>query len=185
MFANHPHGTIVEDFQFSAKLPDSVKNLSYVLNSNADVSEEDIAPYLNFMYNGKNVDAVNRILAQYNTQHVQAVKELRDAKDKFGRSPDVPTIQAELNRALKKYIQYPTDDIKNTNLLTAPIFPFTVDFTISGINGFRYGDVLTFDGLPRKYRVNTVFSVISINHTVSNQGEWKTKITCIQRPSIE
>jgi hypothetical protein len=185
MFANHPHGTIVEDFQFSAKLPDSVKNLSYVLNSNADVSEEDIAPYLNFMYNGKNVDAVNRILAQYNGQHVQAVKELRDAKSKFGRSPDVPTIQAELNRALKKYIQYPTDDIKNTNLLTAPIFPFTVDFTIGGINGFRYGDVLTFDGLPRKYRVNTVFSVISINHTVSNQGEWKTKITCIQRPSIE
>jgi hypothetical protein len=185
MFANHPHGTIVEDFQFSAKLPDSVKNLSYVLNSNANVSEEDIAPYMNFMYNGKNKDAVNRILAQYNRQHVQAANELNDAKIKFGQSPDVPTIQAELNRALKKYIQYPTDDIKNTNLLTAPIFPFTVDFTIGGINGFRYGDVLTFDGLPRKYRVNTVFSVISINHTVSNQGEWKTKITCIQRPSIE
>ena len=185
MFANHPHGTIVEDFQFSAKLPDSVKNLSYVLNSNADVSEEDIAPYMNFMYNGKNVDAVNRILAQYNRQHVQAATELYDAKIKFGQSPDVATIQAELNRALKKYIQYPTDNIKNANLLTAPIFPFTVDFTIGGINGFRYGDVLTFDGLPKKYRVNTVFSVISINHTVSNQGEWKTKITCIQRPSIE
>jgi hypothetical protein len=185
MFANHPNGTIVEDFQFSAKLPDSVKNLSYVLNSNANVSEEDIAPYMNFMYNGKNKDAVNRILAQYNRQHVQAANELNDAKIKFGQSPDVPTIQAELNRALKKYIQYPTDDIKNANLLTAPIFPFTVDFTIGGINGFRYGDVLTFDGLPRKYRVNTVFSVISINHTVSNQGEWKTKITCIQRPSIE
>jgi hypothetical protein len=185
MFANHPNGTIVEDFQFSAKLPDSVKNLSYVLNSNANVSEEDIAPYMNFMYNGKNKDAVNRILAQYNRQHVQAAKELNDAKIKFGQSPSVTTIQAELNRALKKYIQYPTDDIKNANLLTAPIFPFTVDFTIGGINGFRYGDVLTFDGLPRKYRVNTVFSVISINHTVSNQGEWKTKITCIQRPSIE
>jgi len=185
MFANHPHGTIVEDFQFSAKLPDSVKTLSYVLNSNADVSEQDIAPYLNFMYNGKNVDAVNRILAQYNRQHVQAAKELNDAKIKFGQSPSVTTIQAELNRALKKYIQYPTDDIKNTNLLTAPIFPFTVDFTISGINGFRYGDVLTFDGLPKKYRVNTVFSVISVEHTVTNQGEWKTKITCIQRPSIE
>jgi hypothetical protein len=185
MFANHPYGTIVHDFQFDAKLPESAKNLSYVLNSSSDVSEEDIAPYLNFMYNGKNVDAVNRILAQYNQQHVRAAKELSDAKTKFGQSPDVPSVQAELIKALKKYVQYPTDDIKNTNLLTAPIFPFTVNFTIDGINGFRYGDVLTFDALPTKYRVNTVFSIISINHTVSNQGEWKTQITCIQRPSIE
>ena len=185
MFANHEYGTIVHDFSFESKLPDSVKNLSYVLNSSSDVSEEDIAPYLNFMYNGKNVDAVNRILAQYNRQHVRASKELLDAKTKFGQSPDVPSVQAELNKALKKYIQYPTDDIKNTNLLTAPLFPFTANFTIDGINGFRYGDVLTFDGLPTKYRVNTVFSIISVNHTVSNQGEWKTQITCIQRPSIE
>jgi len=185
MFANHPHGTIVEDFQFSAKLPESAKNLSYVLNSNANISEEDIAPYLNFMYNGKNVDAVNKILAQYNAQHVDAAQKLRDAKQKFGRSPNVPTVQAELSLALKRYIQYPTSDIKNSNLLTAPLFPFTVNFTISGINGFRYGDVLTFDGLPEKYRVNTVFSIISISHTVSNTGEWKTQITCIQRPSIE
>ena len=185
MFANHEYGTIVHDFSFESKLPESAKNLSYVLNSSSDVSEEDIAPYLNFMYNGKNVDAVNRILAQYNRQHVRASKELLDAKTKFGQSPDVPSVQAELNKALKKYIQYPTDDIKNTNLLTAPLFPFTVNFTIDGINGLRYGDVLTFDGLPTKYRVNTVFSIISINHTVSNQGEWKTQITCIQRPSIE
>ena len=37
MFANHPHGTIVEDFQFSAKLPDSVKNLSYVLKFKSSI----------------------------------------------------------------------------------------------------------------------------------------------------
>lgn len=185
MFANHPYGTIVHDFQFQSKLPDNVKNLSYVLNSNKDIAEEDIAPYMNFMYNAKNVEGINRILATYNRNHVQAAQQLKTAKENYGKTPEIPEIQTELNKALKKYIQYPTDDIKQTNLLAAPIFPFTANFTIDGINGFRYGDVLTFDGLPIKYRINTVFSVISISHTISNQGEWKTQITCIQRPNIE
>lgn len=185
MFANHEHGTIVHDFQFQSQLPESAKNLSYVLNSTSVVSEEDIAPYMNFMYNAKNPAAINNILATYNAFHVTASANLAAAKSEYGLSPEVPAIQTKLVAALKRYIQYPTSDIKQTNLLAAPLFPFTVNFTIDGINGFRYGDVLTFDGLPAKYRINTVFSIIGISHTVSNQGEWKTQITCIQRPKIE
>ena len=185
MFANHVNGTIVQDFQFQASLPDSVKSLSYVLNSEKDISAEDIAPYINYMYTAKNADGINKVIAKYKSQHVTAVNDLYNAKIKYGDSPDVPSIQAELSKALYKYIQFPTEDIKTSNLLTAPIFPFSVSFTIDGISGFRYGDVLTFDGLPTKYKVNTVFSIISISHTVSSGGEWKTQITCIQRPSIE
>lgn len=185
MFANHKNGTIVHDFQFQSKLPETAKNLSYVLNSNAMVSEQDIAPYMNFMYNAKNPAEINRILAQYNGYHVSASADLEAAKAEFGLSPDVTAVQTKLNLALKRYIQYPTSDIKQTNLLAAPLFPFTVNFTIDGINGLRYGDVLTFDGLPAKYRINTVFSIIGITHTVSNQGEWKTQVTCIQRPKIQ
>ena len=140
---------------------------------------------MNFMYNAKNPAEINRILAQYNGYHVSASADLEAAKAEFGLSPDVTAVQTKLNLALKRYIQYPTSDIKQTNLLAAPLFPFTVNFTIDGINGLRYGDVLTFDGLPAKYRINTVFSIIGITHTVSNQGEWKTQITCIQRPKIQ
>ena len=185
MFANHPNGTIVQDFQFQASLPENAKNLAYVLNSERDISPEDIAPYVNFMYAAKNAEGVNKVIAKYKSQHVTAVRVLQNTKLKFGESPDVPSIQAELAKALYKYIQYPTEDIKTSNLLTAPIFPFSVSFTIDGINGLRYGDVLTFEGLPTRYQVNTVFSIISISHTVSSAGEWKTQIPCIQRPSIE
>jgi hypothetical protein len=89
-----------------------------------------------------------------------------------------------LYKALSDYIKIPTDDIQKSQQITAPIFPFTAEFTIDGINGLRYGDVLTFDALPLKYRVNTVFSVISVTHNVSNTGEWTTAVKCIMRPSI-
>jgi hypothetical protein len=69
--------------------------------------------------------------------------------------------------------------------MTAPIFPFTVSFTIDGINGLRYGDVLTFDGLPARYRAHTVFSITSITHNLGNDGKWTTDISCIMRPNIE
>ena len=63
--------------------------------------------------------------------------------------------------------------------------PFEASFTIDGINGFRYGDVLQFDGLPKRYRKNTVFSITNINHTISGEGKWTTNITCIMRPKLE
>ena len=90
----------------------------------------------------------------------------------------------KLYKALADYIKIPTPEITKSQQVTAPIFPFTTEFTIDGINGFRYGDVLTFDALPKKYRVNTVFSVIGVSHTVSADGQWTTNVKCIMRPSI-
>jgi len=89
-----------------------------------------------------------------------------------------------LRNALRKYIQYPTDKIQQSNKLAAPIFPFDVSFTIDGINGFRYGDVLQFEGLPIRYRINTVFSVINVTHTIGSNGIWTTNVRCIMRPKI-
>lgn len=185
MFANHPNGSIVREFSFAAKLPESVKNLSYVLNSGDEVTEDQIAPYMNFMYNAKNPDKINEMLAKYKKQHLHVLQELAETKQKYGNSPGVPELQQALMKALSDYIKYPTDDIRKSQQITAPIFPFDVELTIDGINGLRYGDVLTFEALPTKYRVNTVFSIISITHTVTTQGDWTTKLRCIMRPSID
>ena len=69
--------------------------------------------------------------------------------------------------------------------MTAPIFPFEASVTLDGIHGFKYGDVLQFDALPLRYRMNTVFSIINISHTVNTTGEWITTLKCIMRPSID
>ena len=81
-------------------------------------------------------------------------------------------------------MQYPLPKINDSIKLQSPVYPYEVDFTIDGINGFRYGDTLKFDMLPQKYKNNTTFSIISTNHTVNTNGEWKTKIRCIMRPSF-
>ncbi len=62
---------------------------------------------------------------------------------------------------------------------------FTFNSNVDGINGFRYGDVVKFNGLPARYTQNTVFSVVSISHSVTTQGEWTTSIQCIMRPSLD
>lgn len=204
MFANDPRGTIVRDFKFSTKLPDSVKNLSYVLNQAPDkISEQDIAPYMNFMYlsnsitrttddlgnitNTINPDAENiaqTLANKYEDTYTKYQKQLQDAKVDFSKNPTSTDKKAALRNALRKYIQYPTGEIQKSNKLAAPIFPFDVSFTIDGINGFRYGDVLQFEGLPIRYRINTVFSIINVTHTIGSDGIWTTNVRCIMRPKI-
>jgi hypothetical protein len=184
MLANHKNGTIVRSFTFQAKLPANVKNLSYVLNSGTNVSESEIAPYLNFMYNSKDVNAVNAAKLKYKEKHKTISKNLYEAKTSYGLIPFSQENTTKLYKALAEYIKFPYDDIMKSQQLTAPIFPFDVEFEIDGINGLRYGDVLTFEGLPEKYRNNTVFSIIGITHDVSTDGLWIAKIKCIMRPNI-
>ena len=208
MFANDVAdgvGTIVKDFQFNGKLPSDASTLSYVLNQDpADISESDIAPFLSYMYSANTIErsgpnetikniispeTLQKIEADYKGKHEQYVNELTDPISGsiaiYGKDKDESENQKALHTSLRRYIQYPTATIKNTNQLKAPIIPFDASFTIAGINGFRYGDVLKFNGLPDRYTINTVFSIMAINHSVSDKGEWNTKIRCIMRPKID
>jgi hypothetical protein len=184
MFSNHPNGSIVQDFSLSAKLPENAKNLSYVLNSGDDVSELDIAPFMNFMYNAQNVDQINTLRQRFREGYDKRLAELIASRRKLGSSPGVPELQQALYKSLVEYIKRPHPTIEKSVQMTAPIFPFEATITVPGINGFKYGDVLQFEALPLRYRMNTVFSIINITHDISNTGEWKTKLRCIMRPSI-
>ena len=185
MYANHPFGTIVREFSLKARLPENAKNLSYVLNSGDDISEEDIAPYMNFMYNAKDPDTVNAMIANYKKKHNTNLANLEATRIALGLAPMIPENSQAMYKVLTTYVKYPTDDITKSQQITAPIFPFDAEFTIDGISGFRYGDVLRFEALPTKYTVNTVFSIIGITHTVGSEGSWTTLIRCIMRPSLE
>ena len=136
------------------------------------------------MYNSKDPDSINKAMAKYKQKHSDIYLQLLNTIASYGEAPEVPEKSQALWKALSSYIKYPTDDIKKSQQITAPIFPFSVEFTIDGINGFRYGDVLQFISLPKKYRENTVFSIISITHTIGTDGAWTTAIRCIMRPSI-
>lgn len=179
------YGSIVNEFNMTAKLPENAKNLAYVLNEGDVASEEDIAPFLNFMYNSKDPKSVNRAIATYKQKHQDFLNKLIETGELFAGAPYSKERQQSLYQALTKHIKFPSDDVFKAQQMIAPIFPFTVDFTIDGINGFRYGDVLEFKMLPLKYQINTVFSIIGITHTVSTNGLWTTNIKCIMRPAIK
>ena len=206
MFANNEAGTIVKDFTFNGKLPSDASNLAYVLNQNpADISESEIAPFLSYMYsatqtrrdaNGNdtvsnitNAETLKKIEQSYKDNNAKYLKELTDPISGsiaiYGKAMDQSKNQTALHTSLQKYIQYPKSSLEDSVNLKAPVIPFDASFTIEGVNGFRYGDVLEFSGLPKRYTNNTVFCIIGINHSVSAAGEWNTSIQCIMRPRID
>ena len=199
MFANHPSGSIVRDFTIESKLPQNAQSLMYTINQSSVISEEMISPYMSFMYNNEIVtrdfatktetrssnvskETEKSYETKYKEFHEKYKKELADAKQKFNLTDDQSKIALET--ALKKYVQYPTDDIKKSVRMLCPIYPVDVTFTVDGVNGFKYGDALEFKALPARYKTNTTFSIISITHTINNSGDWTTKIKCVMRPKF-
>ena len=180
MFANHTEGSIVSEFSFSTKIPDNVKNLAYTQNSNPNTT--NLSPYLNYMYNSSNADKLNAAIEKYAADHAKYLDELKKAKSAYGKHPDGG--DAALATALINYIKHPSPKLRESGQNIAPLMPFTTDFTIDGINGLYYGNVLMFSGLPTKYTVNTVFSIIGITHTVTADGLWTAAIKCMMRPKI-
>ena len=185
MFANHPNGTIVRDFNIKAKLPNESKQLAYVMNDGTDVSEAKIAPFLQFMYQD-NTDSANEQIRDetkiHAEKHIKYLFELESTKAKLAENNTDDTNQEAMRDALKKYLQYPKEQINQSAFLGSPQFPYEISFTIDGINGFKYGDVLQFEGIPARYKSNTVFIITNISHTVDNAGLWTTKISCLMKP---
>jgi hypothetical protein len=136
------------------------------------------------MYNAKNADAVNAMITEYSTRHKKAIEELKKAKKLLGLTPKLQEKQSALYKQLNTYLMFPTDDIRKSQQITAPIFPFTAEFTIDGISGFKYGDVLSFVGLPKRYQENCVFLVVGQTDSVATDGQWTTAIRCLMRPKI-
>lgn len=185
MFSNHPNGTVVKSFNLSAKMPDNLKALSYVLNQGDELTESQIAPHMNFMFNAQDKDQINELTKKFKASHNTALKALQDAREVYGRSPGVEEHRQRLYKALAEYIKYPVEDWRSAQQMTAPLYPFEASVTLDGIQGFRYGDVVQFDALPLRYRTNTVFSIMSITHTVTSAGEWTTELKCSMRSSID
>ena len=201
MFANDPRGTIVQDFSFQGKLPDSVSSLMTVINQGgSQLSESTLAPQIAYMYT--TVDTLRELgtadtaepeyikaLSKLENEHTANYKTNLDTlylnknavSDNWQEQSRIDALEA----ALKRYIQTPTDKLRDSIKLTKPVIPFDVEFTIDGINGFRYGDILQFNGLPLRYRTEIVYTIISVTHTIDTGGIWTTKIRCIARTVLD
>ncbi len=182
VFSREGQGTIVRDFKLDLELPAAYKTTLLGFGGLK-------APTKNTSYNpwlfSDTDEARDKSAEEYETFHTDNLNELNKSKLQVGKNLDETERQISLQKALVGYIAYPTSDIKKTTRFQRPIWPLNLEFTIDGINGFKYGDVLFFSGLPKRYNNQFVFCIKKIKHTISDAGEWTTTISCWSRTRIQ
>jgi len=74
-------------------------------------------------------------------------------------------------------------DIKSPNggKVNTPFGMAQVNFTVHGISGFKRGDTLRFDGLPKNFSYPHVYEVTGLQHEITTNG-WMTKVETGMRP---
>lgn len=181
VFASTTGISVIRDFTLSSKVPNSVKNMIFGIDSWKTGTQQQTA-YNPYIYADEETRATLR--EDWKLQAQIAAINLADTKYEFVKRPTDQIVINNLSESLKKYITYFTDDIEKSIGQTKAIFPMELEFTVDGINGFKFGDVLQFAGLPKKYSDSFVFTILGISHKVSISGEWTTTIKCNPRVRI-
>lgn len=181
IFTSKTGASVVRDFSLSSNVPNSVKNMIFGLTS-GDTSTQKQVAYNPYIY--ANSETRIKLAQEWKTKHDQVIKDLASIKNTFAKRPEDQKNIEILQSTLERYITYFTPDINQSIERTKAIFPMELEFTIDGINGFKYGDVLSFAGLPARYTRSFVFTVLGITHKVSSNGEWLTTIKCNPRVRI-
>jgi hypothetical protein len=174
-YATKTGRSIVRELSLTNQVPDSVKNLIFGVTSPNSGVQKQVA-YAPWIYTTG--ETRKRIEEDWKLIHIEAVQGLADITNTYAQRPTDAENNKKLEAALTKYITYFTPNIRESMNTNKATFQMELEFTIDGINGFKFGDVLNFNGIPRRYRDAFVFTVQTITQTVGTDGEWTTKITC-------
>jgi len=66
------------------------------------------------------------------------------------------------------------------------VFPFELQLTLDGVGGFAWGQYITLDRLPPRYKISAggnnqlVWQVTTVEHTIAS-GKWETNVSTIPR----
>lgn len=166
-------GTLIRNFNIDATIPDSLKTIG-ILYTQAPKSRSQY--YSRYQY----LSAAEREVwaAETAEKHKTAKEQLDVARIKYYEQPSESN-RKDFAEALEVYNATPN---LQDDTFPPPVFPLKVKFDMTGVFGFRFGDVLRFDSLPSVYQKEVVFIITAIDHTITN--DWVTSITCTMRPAI-
>lgn len=182
VFASNGGKTVCRDISITAKIPTALKEMIYGIQSGTSTKQ---VVSLSNAYIYSDTETRESLRADHRRKHEDALKSLEQKKLGFAKQPDGDTTYKSLKEALSQYIVYYDVELESSLNNTKPVFPLEISFTIDGINGFKYGDVLNIQGIPAKYSKNFVFMVIGISHKVTDAGDWSTTITLVSRVRVE
>jgi hypothetical protein len=182
IFATATGTSVVRDFTLTSKVPAAVQNMIFGIDSSKTSTQRQVA-YNPYIYADEATK--KKLAADFAKEHINALSDLAVKKYTFSQRPsDKQNIQ-NLQRAIEKYVTYFTPNIEESVGTNKSIFPMDLEFTIDGINGFKFGDVLNFAGLPKRYTDSFIFTIIGVSHNITTAGEWTTTIKCIPRIRIK
>jgi len=109
----------------------------------------------------------------------KALEQLSESKKSMGQQGSTFNTRSNLRSALTKFKANPPDYIKDSGgWIDKTLYPISLSLKIDGIGGLRFGNVITTDWLPDKYKTEgneIVFVITKVDHTISN-NQWETSI---------
>jgi hypothetical protein len=182
-FATKTGRSVVREFSLTSNVPNTVKNMIFGIDS-WDTGTQKQTAYNPYIY--ADAETRTRLAEEWKLKYTGTSIDLADKKYEYVQKPaNDPQVIADLQSVLKKYVTYFTPNIEASIQTSKAIFPMELEFTIDGINGLKYGDVLGFDGLPRRYTESFVFAIMGITQAVSTDGQWTTQVRCVPRVRIK
>lgn len=176
VFSSKSQGTVVRDIKLSYDVPDKYKNLLFGFRSQA-VSPTKVASYNPYLISNSS-KAREEEQEKWKENHKKSLIQLADAKSELTKDIYDKSYIENLQNALELYVKYSEPSLQESIDQQKPRWLYTLEFTVDGINGFKFGDVLQFRGLPKKYNQDYVFIVDKITHQIDATGGWTTTLNC-------
>ena len=176
VFSSKSQGTVVRDIKLSYDVPDKYKNLLFGFRSQA-VSPTKVASYNPYLISNSS-KAREEEQEKWKENHKKSLTQLADAKSELTKDIYDKSYIENLQNALELYVKYSQPSLQESIDQQKPRWLYTLEFTVDGINGFKFGDVLQFRGLPKKYNQDYVFIVDKITHQIDATGNWTTTLNC-------
>jgi len=174
-------GTVVRNFKIVGKIPNSLKSINLILSQTSGIPKDMLAHYLTYI-EAETKEEKSNVEKEYEEAYQKNLNNLIQAKQEYYKTPLQTDTKENLQEALKRYVSVPKKSLSTLFSFTSPPYPLDVEIEMDGCYGFRFGDILTIEGLPAQYN-RFVFSIIKIDHSLL-ANDWTTKITCLMRPNL-
>jgi len=168
----------VRDLKLSAQVPKDIQAEAFGGAPNVTRTATNII--------AENEAALNAAIDQYTKDLPRVRAASTDARSKINDtsfSADATTAAKGVIKQLVETLE--PDGLAERNKFIEPVpYPLSVEIALDGIEGFHFGDTITSDYLPERYRLprgaRVVFTVTKYTHTIK-ENDWQTDLTAVSR----
>lgn len=157
------------------------KGVPYKTPEELAAAKAELAKPPNIFNNTKRVQAEQSLLGiscgdvcLKTTDTPDKVPEFKDLVKKLYSSVNTSTVDAVQNALEKEYGK--AANTSTNNLCEGVSLPFMFEYTVDGIGGFKFGQLVSCDRIPANIRDGFDWQIFGVEHTIT-ANDWTTNIT--------